>query len=79
MIDESLLEILGEDFGMGKHWQWLYRTNGSPLWSITNLYMTKAMFEAHMRVHNELCPRNRIVEWGKAKITKRLFTTVAGA
>jgi hypothetical protein len=76
MLDESLLEIMGDDFGLEKHWQWLYRVEHSSLWNITHLYMTKPQFVAYMQQHNQQCPRNPIVEFGKAKITKRYKGTV---
>ncbi len=73
MLDESLLEIIGEDFGLNKHWQWLFKIEQSPIWNITNIFMTKEKFLEFMSEHNSICPRNKIVEFGKAKITKRLF------
>jgi hypothetical protein len=74
LLDESLLEILQEDFGLDKHWQWLYRVEGSPLWSITTVFLTKDKFLDFMAHHNDVHPRLKIVEFGKAKITKRFFS-----
>ena len=73
MLDESLLEIIGKDFGLEKHWQWLFKIDNSPIWNITNIFMTKEKFLEFMEAHNTACPRNKITEFGKAKITKRLF------
>ena len=74
MLDEDLLELVGgEELGLEKHWQWLYRVKNSPIWSITALRMTKQHFLDFMEEHNQQSIRNPIVEYGKAKITKRLF------
>lgn len=73
MLDETLLEIIGDDYGLDKHWQWLFRVEGSPIWAITSLFMTKEMFLNYVEEHNKMCLRHPIVEFGKAKITKRLF------
>jgi len=73
MLDESVLEFMGENFGLEKHWQWIFRVENSPLWEITPMYMTKEKFLEFKTSYDLSCPRNKIVEFGKAKITKRLF------
>jgi hypothetical protein len=73
MIDESLLEIIGDNFGLDKHWQWLFKIEDSSLWQITPIFMTKEKFLEYLYEHNTACPRNKIIGFGKAKITKRLF------
>lgn len=51
-------------------WQWVYRTEKSPIWNITQSYMSKKEFEEFMDYINDISKHNPICEFKKIKITK---------
>jgi hypothetical protein len=53
-----------------KSWQWLYRIESSPLWSISNFYMTAEAFKGYVEDYNTKHPHHPIVEFKRAKLTK---------
>lgn len=55
-----------------KTWQWVYRTENSPIWNITQTYMSKEEFNEFVNSINEISKHNPIVEFRKIKITKVL-------
>lgn len=53
-----------------KKWQWVYKTSNSPIWNITQTFLTKEKFAEFFEEYNILSPHNNIVEFRKVKVTK---------
>ena len=73
MFDGDFLDSIDKDFGLIRHWQWVYQVEGCPLWEITPMYMTKEKFLEFKTHYNEMHPRAKIMFFGKAKVTRRFF------
>ena len=51
-------------------YQWVFKTEKSPLWNITPMYFTKEQFLKFIEDHNTVCVNNFIIEFKKIKNTK---------